>query len=156
MIIIEMENGGVMKFELDEENAPLTCANFIKLVSEHFYDGLIFHRVIENFMIQGGDPEGTGFGGSKETIKGEFLNNGVPNYHKHTRGTISMARSRSFDSASSQFFICHTNTPHLDKDYAAFGQMTEGFEVLDQIACTPTDRYDRPKTQQKIRKITIQ
>ncbi len=144
MIVIEMNDGKKMKFELDEKNAPVTTANFIKLVNEHFYDGLIFHRIIKNFMIQGGDPTGTGMGGSNESIKGEFLSNGVNNQHKHTRGTISMARSMYPDSASSQFFICHIDTPHLDGNYAAFGQMVDGFDVLDELAAVRTSFNDRP------------
>ena len=144
MVVIEMNDGKKMKFVLDEENAPITSANFTKLVNEHFYDGLIFHRIIRNFMIQGGDPTGTGMGGSKEDIKGEFRSNGVNNMHKHTRGTISMARSMNPNSASSQFFICHVDTPHLDGEYAAFGQMTEGFDVLDELASVRTDWRDKP------------
>ncbi len=144
MIIIEMNDGKKMSFELDEKNAPITCANFRKLLNEHFYDGLIFHRIIANFMIQGGDPKGTGVGGSKENIKGEFLANGVVNNHKHTRGTISMARAMDPDSASSQFFICHVDTPHLDGSYAAFGQLVEGYEVLDELANVETGFRDRP------------
>ncbi|MBR0473745.1 MAG: peptidylprolyl isomerase [Erysipelotrichaceae bacterium] len=144
MVVIEMNDGKKMKFTLDEENAPITTANFTKLVNEHFYDGLIFHRIIRNFMIQGGDPTGTGMGGSEENIKGEFRSNGVNNNHKHTRGTISMARAMDPNSASSQFFICHVDTPHLDGEYAAFGQMTEGFDVLDELASVRTDWRDKP------------
>jgi len=144
MVVIEMNNGKKMKFTLDAENAPITTANFTKLVNEHFYDGLIFHRIIRNFMIQGGDPTGTGMGGSEENIKGEFRSNGVNNNHKHTRGTISMARAMDPNSASSQFFICHVDTPHLDGEYAAFGQMTEGFDVLDELASVRTDWRDKP------------
>lgn len=144
MVIIEMNDGKKMKFELDEANAPITVANFTKLVNEHFYDGLTFHRIIKNFMIQGGDPTGTGMGGSEEDIKGEFKSNGVNNNHLHTRGTISMARSMNPDSASSQFFICHVDTSHLDGQYAAFGQMTEGFDVLDELASVRTDWRDKP------------
>ena len=146
MIIIEMNDGKKMKLELDHENAPITSANFEKLVAEHFYDGLTFHRIIKNFMIQGGDPTGTGMGGSDENIKGEFTSNGVNNTLKHTRGTISMARSQHPNSASSQFFICHVDTPHLDGSYAAFGHLVEGFDVLDEIASVPTDYMDRPYT----------
>ena len=127
MLVIEMNDGKVMKFELDPENAPITCANMEKLANEGFYDGLIFHRIIKDFMIQGGDPEGTGIGGSDEEIKGEFIGNGVVNKHKHKRGTISMARAQDPNSASSQFFICHVDTPFLDGQYAAFGDMVEGF-----------------------------
>ena len=144
MVVIEMNNGKKMKFTLDAENAPITTANFTKLVNEHFYDGLIFHRIIRNFMIQGGDPTGTGMGGSEENIKGEFRSNGVNNNHKHTRGTISMARAMDPNSASSQFFICHVDTPHLDGEYAAFGQMTEGFDVLDELASVRTAWRDKP------------
>ena len=156
MICIEMENGHTMELELDENAAPVTCANFLKLVNEHFYDGLIFHRVIENFMIQGGDPEGTGMGGSKEHIKGEFLANGINNPIKHERGVISMARSMAYDSASSQFFICHKDAPHLDGSYAAFGHLVSGFETLDEIASCETDLRDRPVKEQKIRTITVE
>ena len=144
MIVIEMNDGRKMKFELDAENAPITTANFIKLVNQHFYDGLIFHRIIRNFMIQGGDPTGTGMGGSDEDIKGEFKSNGVNNNHLHKRGTISMARSMDPNSASSQFFICHVDTPHLDGQYAAFGQMIEGFDVLDDLASVRTNWQDHP------------
>lgn len=156
MIVIEMSDDRKMKFELDEENAPITCANFKKLAGEHFYDGLIFHRIIKGFMIQGGDPEGTGIGGAKDRIKGEFLNNGVPNHHKHTRGTISMARSAHPDSASSQFFICHVDTPHLDGSYAAFGQMVEGFDVLDDLASVKTGMRDYPIVPPTIKTIYLE
>ncbi len=139
-----MNDGKVMKFELDPENAPITCANMEKLANEGFYDGLIFHRIIKDFMIQGGDPEGTGIGGSDEEIKGEFIGNGVVNNHKHKRGTISMARAQDPNSASSQFFICHVDTPFLDGQYAAFGDMVEGFEVLDELASVKTSFNDRP------------
>ena len=144
MLVIEMNDGKVMKFELDPENAPITCANMEKLANEGFYDGLIFHRIIKDFMIQGGDPEGTGVGGSDEEIKGEFIGNGVVNNHKHKRGTISMARAQDPNSASSQFFICHVDTPFLDGQYAAFGDMVEGFEVLDELASVKTSFNDRP------------
>lgn len=156
MIIIEMNDGKKMKLELDQENAPITCANFIKLIDEHFYDGLIFHRIIENFMIQGGDPTGTGMGGSDETITGEFLSNGINNPIKHTRGTISMARSADPNSASSQFFICHVDTPHLDGNYAAFGHLVEGFDVLDELASVPTGFQDRPLNPPTIKTIYIE
>lgn len=139
-----MNDGKVMKFELDPENAPITCANMEKLANEGFYDGLIFHRIIKDFMIQGGDPKGTGIGGSDEEIKGEFIGNGVVNNHKHKRGTISMARAQDPNSASSQFFICHVDTPFLDGQYAAFGDMVEGFEVLDELASVKTSFNDRP------------
>lgn len=156
MVTIEMQNGKKIKLELYPEAAPKTVANFEKLVSEHFYDGLIFHRVIKGFMIQGGDPEGTGMGGSKEKIKGEFRANGVPNDIKHTRGVISMARSMNPNSASSQFFIMHKDAPHLDGQYAAFGKVVEGIEVVDEIAETKTDFRDKPLKEQKIKSITIE
>ena len=144
MLVIEVENYGTMKFELDEDNAPITTANMLKLAAEGFYEGLIFHRIISGFMIQGGDPSGTGMGGSDENIKGEFMSNGVNNTHHHSRGTISMARAADPDSASSQFFICHKDCGFLDRDYAAFGDMIEGFEVLDAIADVKTGLNDRP------------
>lgn len=151
-----MENGGIIKLELYPEHAPITVANFEKLVKEGFYDGLIFHRVIKGFMIQGGDPEGTGMGGAKEKIKGEFARNGVNNPIKHTRGVISMARSMMPDSASSQFFIMHKDAPHLDGSYAAFGKVIEGMEVVDAIAECKTNFNDRPVEEQKIKTITIE
>ena len=151
-----MENGGIIKLELYPEHAPITVANFEKLVKEGFYDGLIFHRVIKDFMIQGGDPEGTGMGGAKEKIKGEFARNGVNNPIKHTRGVISMARSMMPDSASSQFFIMHKDAPHLDGSYAAFGKVIEGMEVVDAIAECKTNFNDRPVEEQKIKTITIE
>lgn len=144
MLVIEMNDGKVMKFNLDFKNAPITCANIEKLAKEGFYDGLTFHRIIKDFMIQGGDPKGNGIGGSKEKIKGEFIDNGVNNKHLHKRGTISMARAQDPDSASSQFFICHVDTPFLDGQYAAFGDMVEGFEVLDELASLKTGINDRP------------
>ena len=156
MVIIEMENGGVMKAELYPETAPKTVENFIKLVKEGFYDGLIFHRVIPGFMIQGGCPEGTGMGGPGYSIFGEFEQNGFPNPVKHTRGVLSMARAMDPDSAGSQFFIMHEAAPHLDGSYAAFGKVVDGMDVVDQIASQPTDRNDRPKEEQKIRRITIE
>ena len=137
MVRIEMANGGVIELELYPETAPITVKNFEKLVSEGFYDGLIFHRVISGFMIQGGDPTGTGYHGSDENIKGEFLANGVMNKLSHTRGVISMARSQHPDSASSQFFICHEDATFLDGNYAAFGKVTKGIEIVDEIAETP-------------------
>ncbi|MDR0946390.1 MAG: peptidylprolyl isomerase [Ruminococcus sp.] len=155
MIIFEMENGKQMKIELYPEVAPISAANFEKLVSEGFYDGLIFHRVIPGFMIQGGDPEGTGMGGSKDKIKGEFRANGVPNDIKHTKGVLSMARTGAPNSASSQFFLMHADSPHLDGQYAAFGKVIEGIEVIDEIASTPTDRNDRPLKDQRIKKAYI-
>ncbi len=156
MIVIEMENGKKIKLELLPENAPETCKNFEKLVGEGFYDGLIFHRVIKDFMIQGGDPTGTGMGGSAEKIKGEFAANGVKNDLSHKRGVISMARSQAYNSASSQFFICHADATFLDGQYAAFGRVVEGIEVVDEIACVKTDRSDRPYEEQKIKGITIE
>lgn len=155
MVTIEMENGKKIKLELYPDVAPITVANFERLVKEGFYDGLIFHRVIKGFMIQGGDPEGTGMGGSSEKIKGEFAANGVPNPLKHTRGVISMARSQFRDSASSQFFIMHADAPHLDGQYAAFGKVVEGIEVVDEIANTKTGFGDRPVTEQRMKKVTI-
>ena len=146
MIVIEMNNGKVIKLELDETAAPKTVANFNKLVSEGFYDGLSFHRIIPGFMIQGGDPVGNGTGGSNENIVGEFASNGFNNPIKHTRGVISMARSMDPNSASSQFFIMHADAPHLDGNYAAFGHVVEGLEVVDEIANTPTDFRDKPTT----------
>ena len=153
---IEMCDGNSIVVELDEKAAPLTVKNFQKLVSQHFYDGLIFHRVISGFMIQGGDPQGTGMGGSKETVKGEFRVNGVNNPLSHERGVISMARSQFYNSASSQFFICHADAKFLDGQYAAFGKMTDGFDTLDEIAAVDTDRSDRPRTEQKIKTIVIE
>ena len=141
---IEMCDGNSIVVELDEKAAPLTVKNFQKLVSQHFYDGLIFHRVISGFMIQGGDPQGTGMGGSKETVKGEFRVNGVNNPLSHERGVISMARSQFYNSASSQFFICHADAKFLDGQYAAFGKVVQGIEEVDRIASTPTDRSNRP------------
>ena len=155
MVTIEMENGKKIKIELYPEAAPITVKNFEKLVSEGFYDGLIFHRVIEGFMIQGGDPEGTGMGGAKEKIKGEFKANGVDNPIKHTRGVISMARSMNPNSASSQFFIMHQDAPHLDGQYAAFGKVIEGMDVIDEIAKTKTNFNDRPIAEQKMAKVTL-
>ena len=133
---ITMENGGVMEIELYPDLAPITVENFKSLANNGFYDGLTFHRIIEGFMIQGGDPEGTGMGGSKDKIKGEFAANGVENNISHKRGVISMARSQEMDSASSQFFICHEDSDFLDGQYAAFGKMTKGFEVLDELSKT--------------------
>lgn len=155
MVTIEMENGKKIKLELYPDVAPITVANFEKLVGEHFYDGIIFHRVIKGFMIQGGDPTGTGMGGSAEKIKGEFLANGVVNNLKHTRGVISMARTAAPNSASSQFFIMHQDAPHLDGQYAAFGKVVEGIEVVDEIASVRVDWNDKPVDEQKIKTITI-
>ncbi len=153
---IIMENGAEMKLDLFPETAPITVENFVSLAKKGFYDGLIFHRVIENFMIQGGDPDGVGTGRSGKNIKGEFLANGVKNDLKHTRGVISMARAMDPDSASSQFFIMHKDAPHLDGNYAAFGKMNEGFEELDRIATVDTDYCDKPRKAQKIKTIIIE
>lgn len=150
---IEMENGESITVQLDANTAPITVANFQKLVSQGFYDGLIFHRVISGFMIQGGDPQGTGMGGSKETIKGEFAVNGVSNALSHERGVISMARSQFYNSASSQFFICHADAKFLDGQYAAFGRVIEGMETVDHIAATPTNRADRPLKEQRMKRV---
>ena len=155
MIEIEMENGGVIKLELYPDIAPVTVDNFVGLVKEGFYDGLIFHRVINGFMIQGGDPEGTGSGGSGKNIKGEFALNGVQNDISHVRGVISMARSKAMDSASSQFFIVQKDSTYLDGSYAAFGRVTEGMDVVDEIASVPTDRYDRPLEDVVIKTIRV-
>ena len=144
MVVIEMENGGIIELELYPEAAPKTVANFLKLVGQGFYDGLIFHRVIPGFMIQGGDPQGNGMGGSKENIVGEFKANGFDNPIKHTRGVISMARAMNPNSAGSQFFIMHQDAPHLDGQYAAFGKVVEGIEVVDEIAACATDFRDMP------------
>ena len=156
MVIIEMENGKKIKLELYPEAAPKTVANFEKLVKEGFYDGLIFHRVIAGFMIQGGDPEGTGMGGASERIVGEFAMNGHKNPIKHTRGVISMARSQNPNSASSQFFIMHADAPHLDGQYAAFGRVIEGMETVDEIAAVATDFRDRPRMDMRMAKVTIE
>ena len=155
MVIIEMENGGLIKLELYPEIAPKTVANFEKLVKEGFYDGLTFHRIIPGFMIQGGDPLGNGMGGSEENIYGEFRMNGFQNNLKHERGVISMARAQSPNSASSQFFIMHQNAPHLDGGYAAFGRVVEGMDVVDEIASIPTDFADRPKIAVRMKKVTL-
>lgn len=141
---IDVVNFGAMDLELYEDVAPITVANFLKLVDEKFYDNLTFHRIIPGFMIQGGDPLGNGMGGSKETIKGEFRANGIKNDLKHTKGVISMARTMMPNSASSQFFIMHEDAPHLDGMYAAFGKVYSGFDVIDKIANVKTDRNDKP------------
>ena len=156
MIVIEMENGHTIKLELDEIAAPITVANFTKLVKEGFYDGLTFHRIIKGFMIQGGDPLGNGTGGSKETIKGEFATNGVNNPISHKRGVISMARAMDPDSASSQFFIMHADGEYLDGQYAAFGHVVEGMETVDEIASVPTGFQDRPEKPVVIKRIYIE
>lgn len=155
MVTIEMENGKIIKLELYPEAAPITVANFEKLVKKGFYDGLCFHRVINGFMIQGGDPLGNGTGGADEDIKGEFAANGVKNDIKHVRGVISMARSMMPNSASSQFFIMHKDAPHLDGQYAAFGKVVEGIEVVDEIAEVATDFRDKPKVPQIMKKVTL-
>ena len=155
IVNIEMENGKNIKVEIYPDVAPITAENFVNLVKEGFYDGLIFHRVIKGFMIQGGDPEGTGMGGAKNKIKGEFLANGVRNDLKHTRGVISMARSSNPNSASSQFFIMHQDAPHLDGQYAAFGKVIEGMDVVDEIAETEVNYNDKPLKDQIMKKVTI-
>lgn len=156
IVTFEMENGDIMKAELYPEIAPNTVHNFISLINSNFYDGLIFHRVISGFMIQGGDPEGTGMGGPGYGIKGEFAQNGFANNLKHSAGVLSMARSMMPDSAGSQFFIMHKNAPHLDGAYAAFGKIIEGIEVVDKIAETATDYSDRPMEEQKMKKVTVE
>ena len=156
MIVIEMDNGRTIKIELDHKAAPITAANFEALVKEGFYDGLTFHRVIRGFMIQGGDPLGTGTGGSKKTIKGEFASNGVNNPIEHKRGVISMARSMMPDSASSQFFIMHEDASHLDGNYAAFGHVVEGMDAVDEIACVRTDMRDKPLTPVVMKRVYIE
>ena len=155
MIQIEMENGGVMKAELYPEIAPKTVENFLSLVKKGFYDGVIFHRVIPGFMIQGGDPTGTGMGGPGHTIPGEFSSNGFKNELKHTRGVMSMARTMDPDSAGSQFFIMTDPAPHLDGQYAAFGCVIEGLETVDAIASVPTDYRDKPKVDQRMKKVSV-
>lgn len=152
---ITMENDSVILLELDPAQSPITVANFVKLAKAKFYDGLIFHRVISGFMIQGGCPQGTGTGGPGYQIKGEFRSNGVANSLTHDRGVISMARATNPDSAGSQFFIMHRKSPHLDGQYAAFGRVIEGLDVVDAIAAAETDRQDRPIKEQKIRCISI-
>lgn len=155
MVIIEMENGAKIKVELDRTAAPNTVNNFLSLADKGFYNGLIFHRVIPGFMIQGGCPDGTGMGGPGYSIKGEFAANGVKNPIKHKRGVISMARAMNPNSAGSQFFIMHQDAPHLDGQYAAFGHVVEGMETVDAIAATPTNFSDRPLDPQRIKSITI-
>ncbi|MBQ7353504.1 MAG: peptidylprolyl isomerase [Clostridia bacterium] len=155
MVRIEMENGGIIDIELYEDKAPITVKNFLKLVGEGFYDGLIFHRVISGFMIQGGDPTGTGCGGSDENIKGEFMANGFKNDISHVRGVVSMARSQNPNSASSQFFIMHADGKFLDGQYAAFGKVVSGLEVVDEIADVKTDFRDRPIVDMRMKKVSI-
>ena len=157
IVKFEMENGGTITAELYPEFAPNTVANFVNLVQSGFYDGLIFHRVIPGFMIQGGDPQGTGMGGPGYSIKGEFARNGFrQNTLRHRRGVLSMARSMMPNSAGSQFFIMHADAPHLDGDYAAFGMVTEGMDVVDGIAAVRTNAQDRPLTEQKIARATVE
>ena len=156
IVTIQMKDGGVMKAELYPEIAPETVKNFVDLASKGFYNGLIFHRVIPGFMIQGGDPQGTGMGGPGYTIKGEFTANGFRNDLKHTRGVLSMARAMDPNSAGSQFFIMHEDSPHLDGQYAAFGKLIEGIEVVDKIASVKTDYNDRPYEDQQIEFMTVQ
>lgn len=156
IVTITMENGDVMKAELYPDIAPNTVNNFISLVKKGFYDGVIFHRVIKGFMIQGGDPQGIGIGGPGYSIKGEFSQNGFANNLKHTPGVLSMARSMMPDSAGSQFFIMHETSPHLDGAYAAFGKVIEGLDVVDKIANVPTDYSDKPRQEQKMKTVTVE
>ena len=156
IVTIEMENGDIIKAELYPEIAPNTVNNFISLISKGFYDGVIFHRVIPGFMIQGGDPKGVGIGGPGYSIKGEFTANGFKNDLKHDRGVLSMARTSAPNSAGSQFFIMHENSPHLDGQYAAFGRVIEGIEAVDTIASVRTDYNDRPRVPQVMKKVTVE
>ena len=156
IVTFTMENGDVIKAELYPDIAPISVNNFISLINKNFYDGLIFHRVIRGFMIQGGDPEGTGMGGPGYSIKGEFAANGIENNLKHTEGVLSMARAQHPDSAGSQFFIMHKNAPHLDGSYAAFGKVIEGMDVVNKIAETTTDYSDRPLEPQMIKSMTVE
>ena len=156
VVTIEMENGDIIKAELYPEIAPNTVNNFISLINHDFYNGVIFHRVIKGFMLQGGDPDGTGMGGPGYSIKGEFSSNGFKNDLKHEPGVLSMARTMFPDSAGSQFFIMHKNSPHLDGDYAAFGKVTEVMDVVNKIAEVDTDWSDRPLTEQKMKKVTVE
>ncbi|HHV65124.1 MAG TPA: peptidylprolyl isomerase [Peptococcaceae bacterium] len=155
VVTIEMENGDVIKAELYPEIAPNTVKNYISLIQKGFYDGTIFHRVIPGFVIQGGDPEGSGMGGPGYSIKGEFTSNGFPNNLAHTRGVLSMARSRHPDSAGSQFFIMVADAPHLDGQYAAFGKVVEGMDVVDKIVSVPRNFQDRPLEKQAMQKVTV-
>lgn len=155
IVTINMEDGSVIKAELYPDIAPNSVNNFISLIKNGFYNGLIFHRVIKGFMIQGGCPEGTGMGGPGYSIKGEFASNGVKNNLKHTKGVLSMARAMSPNSAGSQFFIMHEDAPHLDGEYAAFGKVIEGMDVVDKIANEATDYSDRPLSEQKIKEVTV-
>ena len=156
IVTFTMENGDIIKAELYPDIAPISVNNFISLINQNFYDGLIFHRVIKGFMIQGGDPEGTGMGGPGYSIRGEFEQNGYPNDLKHTAGVLSMARSMHPNSAGSQFFIMHKTSPHLDGAYAAFGKVIEGIENVNKIAETATDYSDRPLEEQKIKTVTVE
>lgn len=156
IVTITMENGDVMKAELYPDIAPISVNNFINLIQKGFYNGLIFHRVIKGFMIQGGCPDGNGMGGPGYSIKGEFAHNGVENDLKHTEGVLSMARAMHPNSAGSQFFIMHKTSPHLDGQYAAFGKITEGMDVVNKIAETSTDYSDRPMEEQKIKTMTVE
>ena len=156
IVTITMENGDVMKAELYPEVAPNTVNNFISLIQKGFYNGAIFHRVIPGFMLQGGDPDGSGMGGPGYAIKGEFRSNGFPNDLRHTAGVLSMARTMAPDSAGSQFFIMHKDAPHLDGEYAAFGKITEGMEIVDKIANGDTDFSDRPRTPQVMKSVTVE
>ena len=156
IVTFEMENGGIMKAELYPDVAPNTVNNFISLVSKGFYDGLIFHRVIPGFMIQGGDPNGNGMGGPNYSIYGEFKSNGFNNTLLHTRGVLSMARSMMPNSAGSQFFVMHEDAPHLDGQYAAFGKVIEGIEVVDQICDVRTDYNDKPRIPQVMKKVSVE
>ena len=156
IVTIEMADGGIMKAELYPEIAPNTVNNFISLVNKGYYDGVIFHRIIHGFMIQGGDPDGTGMGGPGYCIKGEFSHNGFENNLLHTKGVLSMARTMIPDSAGSQFFIMHAAAPHLDGEYAAFGKLIEGEDILDKIATVGTDWNDRPMKPQVMNKVTVE
>lgn len=155
IVTFTMKGGDVIKAELYPEIAPISVNNFISLIQKNFYDGLIFHRVIKGFMIQGGDPEGTGMGGPGYSIRGEFAQNGCPNDLKHTAGVLSMARSMHPDSAGSQFFLMHKDAPHLDGAYAAFGKVIEGMDVVNKIAETATDYNDRPLEEQVMESVTV-
>lgn len=155
VVTITMENGDVMKAELYPEIAPNTVKNFVSLINKGYYNGLIFHRVIQGFMIQGGCPDGTGMGGPGYCIKGEFSGNGFENNLLHEPGVLSMARAMHPDSAGSQFFIMHKTSPHLDGQYAAFGKVTEGLDIVDKIACTATDYSDRPYETQRIQSMSV-
>lgn len=157
IVTITMNDDSIIRLELYPDVAPISVNNFISLINKNFYDGLIFHRVIRGFMIQGGCPEGSGMGGPGYSIKGEFSQNGVPNDLKHIAGVLSMARSMAPDSAGSQFFIMHKNAPHLDGAYAAFGKVIEGMDVVNRIAETPTDSYsDRPYENQVMKSVTVE